>query len=121
MIESAGALALLIFLIARAVQDPCLGTIVLAGLSPLIALTGLLLLGNVLIWFHDLLVGVPPGWDQVPSYREGSGMFALASLGGLAVLIFLVERVPCTGLMVIPSALSPLSRSRWLLSCCHQC
>ena len=35
-------------------------------------------------------------------------MFALASLGGLAVLIFLVERVPCTGLMVIPSALSPL-------------
>ena len=108
MIESAGALALLIFLIARAVQDPCLGTIVLAGLSPLIALTGLLLLGNVLIWFHDLLVGVPPGWDQVPNYRGGSGMLALASLGGLAVLIFLVERVPCTGLMVIPSALSPL-------------
>ena len=108
LLESAGAVVLLVLLIARAVQDPCLGTIVLAALSPLIALAALFLLGNVLLGLQDLLIGAPPGWDQAPSYGSGILVMALGSLGGLAVLIFLVERVPCTGLMVIPSALSPL-------------
>lgn len=83
------ASALLIFLIVRAVEHPCLGTIVLAALSPLIAL---FLLGAVLTGLQDRLIGPPPGWDQ-PYLRAGSAVMALMSLGGLAGLIFLVAYV----------------------------